>query len=87
MGVIGRAMSREEEQVMVLWHRQGCELARAGLDCPEGAHIALVSGWQGERRRMEEERLRAAGPPIDPMTGRPANYRTAEGVWVTIAED
>lgn len=25
-------------------------------------------------------------PPIDPTTGRPANYRKLDGTWVTIAE-
>jgi hypothetical protein len=84
MGVIGRAMTREEEAEMVAQHKKGCELARAGMDCPPGAHLALVSGWQGERRRMAEEQKR---PPIDPTTGRPANYRKEDGTWVTIAED
>lgn len=27
-----------------------------------------------------------AAPPVDPSTGRPANYRTVDGVWVTIAD-
>lgn len=74
MGVIGRAMTREEEAEMVALHRRGCELARAGLECPAGAHIALVSGYQGELRRMAEERGRA-------------NYKTLDGCWVRIAED
>lgn len=65
MGVIGRAMSQAEEAEMIAQHKKGCELARAGMDCPPGAHIAMVSGWQGEKRRMEEEakrRERLTGP-------------------------
>jgi hypothetical protein len=60
MGVIGRAMTREEEAEMVAQHRKGCELARAGQELPAGAHIAMSSGYQGELKRMEEERKRVA---------------------------
>jgi hypothetical protein len=41
----------------------------------------------GARARLARAFGRPADPPIDPTTGRPANYRLVTGEWVTIAED
>ena len=76
MGVIGRAMApggqkltREEEREMVASHRKGCDLARGGFELPAGADVAMTSGWQGEKRRMEDERKRAEAKVADRIDG------------------
>ena len=69
MGVIGRAMTREEEREMVASHRKGCDLARGGFELPDGADVAMTSGWQGEKRRMEDERKRAEAKVADRIDG------------------
>ena len=46
----------------------------------------VAAAMQKVIKPKRQRKAKADKPPIDPTTGRPANYRKEDGEWVTIAE-